>query len=209
MKDALSAFPSILENLLMKNEVNMSAQSFQSPLRYANDCSKSISEKVSEAVGENTLIQSRIIQSFESMVRIYVGANFKLWSSPHLHRFMLKNLEELVSANPTIIPLEPAIMRFSSSDPADFVDRFQTMPAEANPLDGGLVARAINVETNRPRFMQRVERGREEEFNFPGNQQGFAGPPMEVIDPDWPLLEVFWRSMQPWATVDGVPPPPR
>mmetsp|Transcript_20595 Transcript_20595/g.23879 ORF Transcript_20595/g.23879 Transcript_20595/m.23879 type:complete len:120 (-) Transcript_20595:88-447(-) len=29
---------------------------------------------------------------------------------------------------------------------------------------------------------------------------------MVVVDPDLPLVELFWRSLLPWARVDGVPP---
>ena len=43
-----------------------------------------------------------------------------------------------------------------------------------------------------------------EELELGGNQSLFAGPPTERIDPDWPLLEIFWRSALPWAYVDGV-----
>ena len=35
-----------------------------------------------------------------------------------------------------------------------------------------------------------------------------AGPPTEIVDPDWPIMEVFWRSFMPWAHVEGVAPPP-
>jgi hypothetical protein len=34
----------------------------------------------------------------------------------------------------------------------------------------------------------------------------FLGPATEIIDPDLPLLELFWRSALPWAHVEGVPP---
>ena len=37
-------------------------------------------------------------------------------------------------------------------------------------------------------------------------EQNFLGPPTTIIDPDLPLLEVFWRSVLPWARVEGVPP---
>ena len=43
-----------------------------------------------------------------------------------------------------------------------------------------------------------------EELELGGNQSLFAGPPTERIDPDWPLLEIFWRSALPWTYVDGV-----
>jgi hypothetical protein len=44
-----------------------------------------------------------------------------------------------------------------------------------------------------------------------GQQVGhvFGGPPTGIVDPDWPIAEVFWRSLLPWNHVEGVPPPRR
>jgi hypothetical protein len=213
MKNALRKFPSVFEKLLLKNEVNMSGQSYQTALEYTNGRSTAMLNLPPEAEND-TMIQSRISQAFELIVRIFVDANYKLWSSTNLHRFMLASLLELVREgfSESVVPLHPAILQYAASDPADFVDRIQTMPAEANPLDRGLVAHAINVDPNRPRFMQRMPNaGRGEAFlDMGGNPQGlaFAGPPTENIDPDWPLMEVFWRSALPWAHVEGVEPPP-
>ena len=36
-----------------------------------------------------------------------------------------------------------------------------------------------------------------------------GGPPTGLVDPDLPLVEVFWRSFLPWNHVEGVPPPNR
>lgn len=214
MKKALTRFPSIFEQLLLKNEVDMSGQSYQTALRYANDRSAAMLNLHSEADGD-TMLQSRISQAFELILRIFVDANYKLWSSTRLHCFMRDILNELGREGDSepLLPIHPAVMRYASCDPADYVDRFQTMPAEANPLDRGLVAHAINVDPNRPRFMQRIPNAGQGDalFGMDGNPQGlaFAGPPTENIDPDWPLVEVFWRSALPWAHVEGVEPPPR
>ena len=104
-------------------------------------------------------------------------------------------------------------MRYARCDPSDYEDKIQTMPADANPLDPQMVAHAMTIDTTRPRFMQRIPRaggGIADEFEMM-NQNGavLAGTPTEIIDPDWPMLEVFWRSMLPWAHVEGVPPPRR
>jgi hypothetical protein len=108
-------------------------------------------------------------------------------------------------------PLSPALMRYARCDPSDYNDKFQTMPADANPLDAGLVARALTVDPNRPRLMQRMPRGGADELELAANRgaAALAGPPTQVIDPDWPLMEVFWRSALPWAHVEGVHPPRR
>ena len=38
--------------------------------------------------------------------------------------------------------------------------------------------------------------------------QAAAGGRAQMIDPDLPLVEVFWRSLMPWNEVEGVGPPP-
>mmetsp|Transcript_2931 Transcript_2931/g.6910 ORF Transcript_2931/g.6910 Transcript_2931/m.6910 type:complete len:643 (-) Transcript_2931:1589-3517(-) len=210
MKRALVNFPSVFERILSKNDIDVSSTTFQKGLQYTKDRSILVLNAISSRVEDNKEIQSRITQAYDLTVRIFVDANFKLWSLSNIHAFMLNCIEELGEV--PVTPLDPALLRYANCDPVEFVDRFQTMPAEANPLDRGLVAHAMNVETNRPRFMQRaVQGGRDDqmmEMIANAQQQGFAGPPTEMIDPDWPLLEVFWRSALPWAHVEGVERPP-
>ena len=47
------------------------------------------------------------------------------------------------------------------------------------------------------------------QYNTRTRNQYFGGPPTVIIDPDLPLLEVFWRSALPWAHVEGVAAPNR
>ena len=72
---------------------------------------------------------------------------------------------------------------------------------------------ALNLDPNRRRLMQRMPRGQGgvDEIDIAAQQFGVAlgGPPTGHVDPDWPLLEVFWRSALPWNHTDGVPPPRR
>jgi len=85
------------------------------------------------------------------------------------------------------------------------------MPADFNPLDPAPVSQALIVDPNLPRQRMRRGGGAAEELDFAGNREGafLAGPPTQMIDLDWPLLEVLWRSALPWAHVEGVPPTPR
>jgi hypothetical protein len=220
IKTALSRFPSVLEELLHKNEVNVTGRSFQidwpSVLGYARDLSGKVLNKLSDAAAADPVVRACTQQAYELIVRIFIQQNFKLWSADHVLKWMYRNLKDLKDTKDDdgLIPLSPALMRYARSDPSNYEDKFQTMPAEANPLDPGLVAHALTVDTNRPRFMQRMHRGEgmaADGLDFAANQQGamLAGPPTEIIDPDWPLLEVFWRSALPWAHVEGVPPPQR
>ena len=220
IKTALSRFPSIVEQLLVKNEVNTSGRSFQtdwpSILGYATDRAKEVLSALSGAASD-PVVRACTSQAYETIARIFVHQNFKLWSSDSVLKWVYRNLHELKESEnkESIISLSPAIMRYTRCDLSDYDDKFQTLPAEANPLDPALVAHALNVDPNRPRFVQRMQRGGGgfgEEADFgAGNFQGeiLAGAPTQMVDPDWPLLEVFWRSALPWAHVEGVPPPPR
>ena len=85
------------------------------------------------------------------------------------------------------------------------------MPADFNPLDPAPVSQALIVDPNLPCQRMRRGGGAAEQLDFAGNREGafLAGPPTQMIDLDWPLLEVLWRSALPWAHAEGVPPPTR
>ena len=119
-------------------------------------------------------------------------------------------------------------MRYGGIDPADFDTKIQTLPADAAPVDPGLVAHALVMDPRRGRLVRNNQRGaaRQGEHNNDGfgmrmldadgnpvpaasRRQPLLGPPTHHVDPDWPLVEVFWRSFLPWNHVDGVPPPRR
>jgi len=220
MKHAISRFPSVLEELLVQNDVNTAGRSFQtdwpSVLGFARDRAEQVKNRLTDAAAADPVVRACTSQAYDLIVRIFVHQNFKLWSPDAVLSWAYKNLKELKEDPDEVCPLQPAIMRYARCDPSDYEAKFQTMPADANPLDPGLVAHAMTIDTNRPRFMQRVGRGGggmpDELAMMAGlNQQGavLAGPPTEMVDPDWPILEVFWRSFLPWAHVEGVPPPRR
>lgn len=216
MKNAILSFPSVFYSLLSKNEIDISSARFQNGLKYTNDRSTLILNTVSSYVESTKEIQARITQAYDLIVRIFVDANHKHWFSTNINDFMLACIEALIEdqreARRPLRLLNPVLLKYSNCDPINFVDIFPTMPAEANPLDRGLVAHAMRVEINRPRFMQRAAQGVGEdqimEMVANAQQRGFAGPPTEMIDPDLPLLEIFWRSALPWAHVEGVERPP-
>ena len=131
-----------------------------------------------------------------------------------------------------VLPLpaspSPALMRYIGIDPTDYETKIQTLPPDAAPVDPGLVAHAMAMDPRRGRLV-RNHRGAggdqlgEHDFAAAGlmldadgnpvpivaRRQPLLGPPTHHVDPDWPLLEVFWRSFLPWNHVDGVPPPRR
>jgi Transcriptional repressor TCF25 len=135
-------------------------------------------------------------------------------------------------------PPSPAIIRYINCDLSVYDNNVTTLPADiaAAMIDGGLLAQAVNhMDTNRPRFIRQImqhhrrgggggganrfdpdDRLLEElapghPHNRESNRRGFVlgGPPTEIINPDWPILELFWRSFLPWTHVDGISPPAR
>lgn len=221
LKQALGRFPSVLEQLLVQNDVNTSGRSFQTDwpvvLGFARERDQKVRHTLTESAAADPVVRACTTQAHDLIIRIFVQQNFKLWSIDAVLQWAHRNLKDLMENPDDVIPLQPAIMRYARCDPADYEDKIQTMPADANPLDPGLVAHAMTIDTNRPRFMQRAARGAGammmDEFQMMAglNPNGvvLAGPPTEMIDPDWPILEVFWRSFLPWAHVEGVPPPRR
>ena len=214
---AMSTFPSVIEELLKANEVDLVGRSFQTDWPSALEYTRRRSKDASHSWTEPT-VTSETVQAYELIVKIFVQQNAKLWKSQDAQRWVCESLMELKStadsSTDTVPPLSTAIRRYGLSDLSDYEDKFQTMPPEANPLDPGLIPHALAVDPNRRRlFQQRMPRG--EQFELENDMDGqphaaiFAGPPTQAIDPDWPILEVLWRSALPWNYVDGVPPPRR
>jgi hypothetical protein len=217
IKTALGRFPSVLDLLLHVNEVDISGRSFQtdwpSVLAYTANRSRELLNAWSRSGVNDPVVRACTSQAYDVIVRIFVKQNHKLYGSEAVLRWIYDGVSELKgsgSGSP-VPPLSPALMRYARSDPSDYEDKFQTMPAEANPLDPGLLVHALAMDPNRPRLLQRMPRddGEDDEIDFAAQQLGaaaLAGPPTQNVDPDWPLMEVFWRSALPWNHVEGVPP---
>jgi hypothetical protein len=211
MQLSLRRFPTVIGQLLSQNEVDTTSRSTQidwpSVLDFVNDLVSQFHNSHSTNSSYAPVIYSCTSRAYENIVKIFVQQNHKLFSAWAVLKWVYDNLATLKDRNyqETPTPLSPAIMRYVRCHPTDFEDKFQTMPAEANPLDPSVVAHALHVDPNRPRFMQRMPRAgafhggvHEEDFAALAARGGFAGPPTQNIDPDLPLLEVFWRSALPW-----------
>ena len=217
IKTAVSRFPSVLDLLLHANEVDISGRSFQtdwpSVLGYTAIRSKDLLNAWSRSGVNDPVIRACTSQAYDLIVRIFVKQNHKLYGSEAVLRWIYDGVSELKGSGSEspVPPLFPALMRYARSDPSDYEDKFQTMPADANPLDPGLLVHALAMDPNRRRLLQRMPRGDggHDEIDFGAQQLGaaLAGPPTQNVNPDWPLLEVFWRSALPWNHVEGVPPP--
>jgi len=216
IKSAISRFPSVIGQLLGKNEVDLTSRSLQTDwpavLGFIDDLTCQFQSRLSEAI-KDPVIRACTSQAYNTVVKIFVKQNFKLWSSFSVMKWMHNQIvvlkEEKIDKVLKVASLSPAIRRFVKSDPIDYENRFQTMPVDANPLDPNIVALALNIDQNRRRLIQRNPRDAgangdlldDVGFAHAARNQYFGGPPTEEIDPDLPLAELFWRSALPWAEV--------
>jgi len=163
----------------------------------------------------------------EKISSIFVERNCKLWSGGDVVKWLYRGCQRMIetkverntsadAVEDNISSLE-ALEKYSDFVPMDFQDSFPRIPVDANPLDPGLMDAALNYTANRRRFLRMNRRhgaGRENDqgldLEMLARQQrtmlGTGRNQMQIIDPDLPLMELFWRSMMPWARVDGVPP---
>jgi Transcriptional repressor TCF25 len=131
-------------------------------------------------------------------------------------------------------PPSPAIIRYLEFDVSAYDDRITTLPPDVAIIEPELIAQAMIMNTNRARFARHMqlhnrrgggggrngpnqdmdddvlgENGRQVLGGGRGLGAALLGPPTNMVDPDWPIAEVLWRSFLPWNHVEGVPPPRR
>ena len=206
---ALSRYPFIVRLLLEKNGVNLKSRAFRTDWPSVIDTLDLMNRNSNAGV--------------EKITSIFVERNFKLWSGDDVLKWLFRGCQRIVETKEVekntddggISSLE-ALEKYSVFDPMDFQDSFRRIPADVNPLDPGLMDAALNYTPNRRRFLrvnrQQGGRGNEQglDLEMLARQQrtmlGTGRNGMDIIDPDLPMMELFWRSMLPWARVDGVPP---
>jgi Transcriptional repressor TCF25 len=172
------------------------------------------------STSQASLILSATLQTCDLITKIYVQQSTRLYADDSVVQWVYDNLVDLLSKEQLLPdPPNPAILRYASVDPTDYDVKFQMIPPDVNAIDVGLLAHALLVNPNRPRYLRRPLRTDDDQLNEVEVHEGlfgnrthhlrssFFGPPTEMVDPDWPMLEVFWRSLLPWNFVEGMPPP--
>jgi hypothetical protein len=220
IKKALSRFPGVVGKLLQENDVDTTGKSFRrdwlAVLDFATVKSASLQNKWATSMSAvDTIVMAATLQSVDLIVKIFVMQNARQWAEDAVLQWVHDSLKDLMEApDESPAPPSPALMRYLGSNPADYDRKIQQLPPDANIIDPNLMAQAMIVDPRRRRLLRREHRAggehaQDENPFFPVPQQAFGGPPTNNIDPDWPLLEVFWRSFFPWNRVVGVPPPRR
>jgi Transcriptional repressor TCF25 len=192
-------------------------------------------DSMSVGGSDDAIVRAATEQAVDRISKVYARLNASYWSDEGALQFLydnLKKFQELRQQQPPDASSSkapwppapsPALMRYSAFSEGDYDDRVQLLPPDAEVVDVELLEEAMRIDPNRRRLIRRPHRRRgggggvdedEEPWLGAGNlgrrpPHWLGGPPTGVVDPDWPLLEVFWRSFLPWNHVDGVVPPPR
>jgi hypothetical protein len=223
IQSAIGKFPSIVDLLLSENDVDVNSRScrvdWQAVMDYTGSRANAIHGSFNDE--KDPVVRMATHKAYELVSQIFAKLNGKLWSGDDVMLWLHNSLKEL-KENPDsvpVTPLSPALMRYSRVDPDDYATKFQLLPAEANPLDMGLVNNALVIDPNRRRFLRNQQRGGRMDDNMDFDQllrfgnaavrQKFFGPPTNNIDLDLPMLEIFWRSLLPWNRIDEIPRPRR
>ena len=167
IRTALCQFPSVIGQLLEKNDVDIKSRSLRTDwptvIEFIDDLICQFQKNLSNATKSDPAIRAYTSQAYDTIVRIFVQQNFKSWSSFAVMKWMYENLvalkeETKIGEGLKVSPPSPAMMRYAKANPTDYEDKFQTMPAEANPFDPNIIALALNVDPNRRRLVQRNPR---------------------------------------------------
>ena len=215
---AIRKYPEIVEELLRKNEVSTSGRSTQTDWPPVLQSLRQLALPPSQHRDYDPIVYYATKSASDLIAKIFVQRSFKLWGGSDVQKWLYDAAVEATSGHGRQVEFpSPALQRYARIDPADYEDRLRLLPAEANPLDPGLLAISLVVDTNRRRMLRRGDRAARVdplealENRARAGQQGIVigGPPTHDIDPDSPLLEVLLQSMLPWNRVEGVPPPGR
>lgn len=87
---------------------------------------------------------------------------------------------------------------------ADYGDEWPRLPPDLNPLEPALADPAV-ARRGRLRLRRGMPRGmggfqQQQQQQLWGNGDGI-GPAHANLNPNLPLLELFWRSLLPWNTI--------
>lgn len=203
LREAISKFPSVVPLLLQSLEVDTTGRSFQrdwvTVLDYAIHRARDL-QREWRATTSDLVVLSATLQTTEKLIRIFVKQSSSLWGGDAVLQWLFDNLKQMQTLQLPLpdTPPTPAVMRYADVNPSDYDSTIQTLPAEANVINPGLVAHAMVMDPRRPRFLRRANNRQADVFNDPAVPGaataggGLFGPPTNHVDPDWPLVEGTW-----------------
>lgn len=227
LREAMIKFPTLVGLLLQNLEIDTTGRSFQrdwiTVLDFITDHARRLVREWRNEKSNDPAVLSATTHACDLIMQVFVRNCVDTWRDDDVLQWLFENLKELKNSSleqdTAPLPPNPAVMRYLNVDLSDFENKIQLLPEDANVVNAGLIGHALVIHLNRPRFVRQMQqRGGDpndmNEFALGENnmflpRRALLGPPTEIIDPDWPVLEVFWRSFLPWTHVEGVPPPRR
>jgi hypothetical protein len=219
---ALRAFPSVVGKLLQVLDIDTAGRSFRRDWVTVLDRASQRSNELQYAylASDDTITTTATLQATDFVIQVFLDKHTGTWGDEEVLQWLFDNLRAVLDEPLEVPRLSPAIMRYARFKITHYETRVQQFPADANIIDPGLVAHAMVVDPNRPRLLRRHQQHQQRQAQQEAAdalelaaglpiQRVIGGPPTGVVDPDWPIAEVFWRSMLPWNRVEGVPPPRR
>jgi len=157
------------------------------------------------------------------LVSVYVQRSYNLWVHPEDMQFLYDGAREVLcqaeqQVEAWLYDLEvKELARHSGFSPlekycavsvSDYGDEWPRLPPEINPLDPALadpaVARRGRLRLRRalPAEIAAFPPPRHQLLNDADQNRG-RRLTQEFLDPNLPLLELFWRSFLPWNAIDS------
>jgi hypothetical protein len=230
LQNAISRFPTIIDLLLSENDIDINSRSCRLDWQAVMDYTGSRANAIHSCAATNEMdpvVRMATEKAYDLISRVFAKLSHKHWASDPVLLWVHSTLDDLkkmdsaeqkASKTMEVQSLAPAMMRYSQIDPADYETKFQLLPVDVNPLDLGLVQHALVIDPNRRRFLrnqrggQRGDGGEDNFFRMFGQDNAVRrgtlfGPPTRIIDLDWPLLEIFWKSLLPWNRIEEIARP--
>jgi hypothetical protein len=220
LRNAVLSFPQVIEQLLSSVGIDRNGQSCQydwmTVLRTTGKQAWMIRNELTRL--ENGEMSDDIDRSVTKIIEIFISLNSRIWACDRALHWVYTTIQALNDADFSVASVPcVALSRYRNFETSDYENKFTLLPNE-NLVDPGLLAQALIVETHRPRFFRHAEEHGADLGTLQGDGNGrdlfearnvLAGPPTNIIDPDLPFAEVFWRSFLPWNHVEGVQAPRR
>ena len=230
LQQAILSHPSIVSLLLEKNSVNIRSRSFRTDWPSVLPILEQGSDKNDKIIAPSKGYHKVVSIFIERSHKLWCADDTLSWLYANCQEVVMKmkqNQDTKIGTETDPMPVEAnqphckgsALDRYYSCNPQDYSDRYQMLPGDGNFLDENIVALAMEYDPNRRPLLRHLRQNRNRQQQqlqegemelqrmlFEQMQRDRNGDGVVIVDPDAPIMELFLRSMMPWARVQGIPP---